>query len=238
MTKEETIKLIGIITMAYPNFDKFRDEKHIRSMVSVWADMFSEDDAGLVALAVKEHISTSKWPPSIAEIRELMTRIANPDIIPPGEAWEVVSKYLSVVGEYCHRDYHRELPKAIADTIDAIGYGQLYAMHVAYARGSSSKAGFDRVAFTQIYEEKVEQQRRQAMLPPALRQKMEAISAARSDGSRLLIESVNKQYQDQKDFWRRSAVNLLNTGDDAEIERLEERQQRALEARYAEQEDE
>ena len=92
MTREETIKVIGIITTAYPNFDKFRDEKHIRSMVAIWADMFSEDDAGLVALAVKEHISTSKWPPSIAEIREIMTRIAHPDIIPPDEAWEVVSK--------------------------------------------------------------------------------------------------------------------------------------------------
>lgn len=34
MTQKETIKLIGIITMAYPNFDKFKDENHIRSMVA------------------------------------------------------------------------------------------------------------------------------------------------------------------------------------------------------------
>ena len=83
MTREEIIKVIGIITTAYPNFDKFRDEKHIRSMVAIWADMFSEDDAGLVALSVKEYISTSKWPPSIAEIREIMVRIKS------GEAREV-----------------------------------------------------------------------------------------------------------------------------------------------------
>lgn len=107
MTREEIIKVIGIITTAYPNFDKFRDEKHIRSMVAIWADMFSEDDAGLVALSVKEYISTSKWPPSIAEIREIMVRIAHPDIIPPDEAWEVVSKYLAVTGEYNHDDYER-----------------------------------------------------------------------------------------------------------------------------------
>ena len=74
MTREEIIKVIGIITTAYPNFDKFRDEKHIRSMVAIWADMFSEDDAGLVALSVKEYISTSKWPPSIAEIGWRPTR--------------------------------------------------------------------------------------------------------------------------------------------------------------------
>lgn len=54
MTQKETIKLIGIITMAYPNFDKFKDENHIRSMVAVWADIFSEDNAGLVP-AIPEH---------------------------------------------------------------------------------------------------------------------------------------------------------------------------------------
>ena len=176
MTREETIKVIGIITTAYPNFDKFRDEKHIRSMVAIWADMFSEDDAGLVALAVKEHISTSKWPPSIAEIREIMTRIAHPDIIPPDEAWEVVSKYLDTEGEYNYGDIYRALPRTIAEAVDSIGYGQLYAMHVAYARGHAAKAGLDRVAFMQAYEDKVERQRRKAMLPGSLRQKIEAVT--------------------------------------------------------------
>lgn len=232
MTQKETIKLIGIITMAYPNFDKFKDENHIRSMVAVWADIFSEDNAGLVGLAVKQHISTSKWPPSIAEIRELMTRIQHPDIIPPDEAWAVVAKYLSVAGEYCHRDYHRELPAAIAETIDAIGYGQLYAMHVAYARGSASKAGLDRVAFLQAYEEKVERQRKQAMLPPALRERIEAVSAAQSDGSRRLIEGVNRQWQEQQNYYNgRYSLDSLS-------DRLEKAQTKSLEAREETNDDE
>lgn len=201
MTREETIKVIGIIAMAYPNFDKFHDEKHIRSMVSVWGDMFSEDDAGLVALAVKEHISISKWPPSIAEIRDSMTNIINPNIIPPDVAWEVVSKYLYITGEHCHRDYHKELPQAIAETIDAIGYGQLYALYVAYARKSASKAGLDRVAFLQAYEEKVNRQRKMAMLPKSLQQKVEAAKALHDDGTRLLLDTVDRQYEEERQFY-------------------------------------
>lgn len=196
MTREDTIRVIGVITAAYPNSDKFRDEKLIRSMVAVWSDMFSEDDAGLVALAVKEHISTSKWPPSIAEIREIMVRIAHPDIVPPDEAWEVVSKYLDITGEYNYRDIYLALPKAIAEAVDSIGYGQLYAMHVAYARGHASKAGLDRVAFMQAYEDKVERQRRKAMLPGSLRQKIEAVSAGLDDGTRSLIDGVNRRYEE------------------------------------------
>lgn len=236
MTREETIKVIGIITTAYPNFDKFRDEKHIRSMVAIWADMFSEDDAGLVALAVKEHISTSKWPPSIAEIREIMTRIAHPDIIPPDEAWEVVSKYLDVTGEYNYGDIYKALPRAIAEAVDSIGYGQLYSMHVAYARGHAAKAGLDRVAFMQAYEDKAERQRRKAMLPESLRHKIEAVSAGLDDGTRSLIEGVNRQYEERKALYRQMAaprdVFALTGGEDAEAKRLEERERRALEARY------
>lgn len=236
MTREETIKVIGIITTAYPNFDKFRDEKHIRSMVAIWADMFSEDDAGLVALAVKEHISTSKWPPSIAEIREIMTRIAHPDIIPPDEAWEVVSKYLDTEGEYNHGDIYRALPRTIAEAVDSIGYGQLYAMHVAYARGHAAKAGHDRVAFMQAYEDKVERQRRKAMLPGSLRQKIEAVSAGLDDGTRSLIEGVNRRDEERQALYRRLAeprdLLALVGGEDAEAKLLEERERRALEARY------
>jgi len=234
LTREATIKLIGIITMAYPNFDKFRDEKHIRSMVGVWADMFSDDEEALVALAVKEHISTSKWPPSIAEIREIMTRIANPDIIPVDEAWEIVSKFLYVTGEHCYGDYHRTLPKAIAETIDAIGYGQLYALHVAYARGNASKAGLDRVAFVQAYEGKIERQRKQAMLPESLQKKMAAVSASFETGQRALADGINRQYQEKKDYYERSWQRdlLAIEAGAAEYKRLEESHQRALEARY------
>lgn len=198
MTREDTIKLIGVITMAYPNFDRFRDEKHIRSMVGVWADMFADDDAGLVALAVKEHISTSKWPPSIAEIRELMARMVRPDIIPPDEAWDIVTKYLYVAGEFCHRDYHAELPKAIAETIDAVGYGQLYALHVAYIRGNPSKAGQDRTAFIQAYEEKYERQKQLAMLPKTLRQSIDDVKNRHDGGAKKLGEALNKQYTEKK----------------------------------------
>lgn len=232
MTWEETIKAIGIITTAYPNFDKFRDEKHIRSMVAIWADMFSEDDAGLVALAVKEHISTSKWPPSIAEIREIMTRIAHPDIIPPDEAWEVVSKYLDTEGEYNHGDIYRALPRAIAEAVDSIGYGQLYTLHVAYARGHAAKAGLDRVAFMQAYEDKVERQRRKAMLPGSLRQKIEAVSAGLDDGTRSLIEGVNRRYEERQAYYRRleEPLDLLSLSgrEDAEARPFDERERRAI----------
>lgn len=236
MTREETIKLIGIITMAYPNFDKFKDEKQIRSMVGVWADMFAEDDGRIVAIAIKQHISTSKWPPSIAEIREIMAGIQHPDIIPPDEAWVAVSKLLYTEGEYCHTDIHKILPAPIAEAVDAVGYGQLYALHVAYARGQSGKAGLDRVAFMQAYEAKIERQKQTAMLPGGLRKTIDSAKESFSDGSRKMLESLNRRHDEKKGLyanWGLPKRLALDEPDDI-TEALEERQMQAIEAAHQE----
>ena len=109
-------------------------------------------------------------------------------------------------------------------------------MHVAYARGHAAKAGLDRVAFMQAYEDKVERQRRKAMLPGSLRQKIEAVSAGLDDGTRSLIEGVNRRYEERQAYYRQLAAPRdflsLVGGEDAEAKLLEERERRALEARY------
>jgi len=214
LTREDTIRIFGIITAAYPNFDRFRDEKHIKMSVNVWADMFADDDPALVAMAVKSHISTSKWPPSIAEIREIMVRISRPDILPVDEAWAIAVKYLQIAGEFCHRDYHAELPKAIAEAIDAVGYGQLYALHVAHARGNESKAGLDRVTFAQAYENKIGRERDQAMLPKSLRQTIQITEAATDDGTAALIENINREHEEVMNRWSGSAYQALPTAEE------------------------
>lgn len=172
MTREDTIKLVGVITAAYPGSSRFSDPKAVRAMVGVWANIFADDDAVLVALAVREHISTSTWPPSIAEIREGMVRITRPDLVPPEAAWLMVSKCLDEAGERDYSNCRKELPKLIAETVDAIKYGNLYAMRTAYICGRQDKAGADRAAFLAAYKPRYEQELRNAMLPDKLRQQL------------------------------------------------------------------
>lgn len=62
MTKADAARLVAIVVTAYPNFDKFKDAKAIEATVNLWAMMFEQDESGIVALAVKKHIATNKWP--------------------------------------------------------------------------------------------------------------------------------------------------------------------------------
>lgn len=166
MTKKEAAALVGIVIRAYPNSDKFSTEEAVAETVNLWATLFSDDDGAIVGLAVKKHIMTSKWPPSIAEIREIMADITHPDLIPPDQAWAAVSDLLYAVGEYNHGDAHRNLPPLIAQTVDAIGWHTLYQLH----RGSygGNKDGMDRVAFMDLYRPAYERARQDACCSTSL----------------------------------------------------------------------
>lgn len=100
MTRAEAAKLVAIIVTAYPNFDKFKDAQAVASTVDLWAAMFADDDARIVGLAVKKHIATNKWPPSVAELREIMLEIQRPELIAPDQAWAAVSDYMHTAGSW------------------------------------------------------------------------------------------------------------------------------------------
>ena len=214
MTKKETISLFGILIAAYPNFDKFKDDSQVEGMVNMWASLFADDDGAIVGLAVKKHIMTSKWPPSIAEIREIMADITHPDLIPPDQAWAAVVDLLYTAVEQNHGDAHRNLPPLIAQTVDAIGWHTLYQLH----RGSygGNKDGMDRVAFMDLYRPAYERERQNACCSTSLtscinsaRQKLSTGGIAQLADVRTKREAQEHEY-DQ--IWHRSSSLLGDPG--------------------------
>lgn len=199
MTKKDTIQLFAILIQAYPNFDKFQSDEQIELMVEAWAQLFADDDSRIVGLAVKKHIMTSKWPPSIAEIREIMTDITHPDLIPPDQAWAAVADLLYAVGEYNHGDKHRQLPALIADTVDAIGWHTLYQLH----RGSygGNRDGMDRVAFMDLYKPAYERERQRASCPASLQAGIDVVRAQLSTGGIKQLEAARESRREKEEYY-------------------------------------
>lgn len=202
MTKKDTIQLFAILIQAYPNFDKFQSDDQIELMVNAWAQLFEDDDSRIVGLAVKKHIMTSKWPPSIAEIREIMTDITHPDLIPPDQAWAAVADLLYSVGEHNYGDSHRRLPQLIADTVDAIGWHTLYQLH----RGSygGNKDGMDRVAFMDLYKPAYERERQRASCPASLQAGIDNARAQLSTGGLKQLTAAKESRREKEEYWSRA----------------------------------
>lgn len=199
MTKADVARLVAIVVTAYPNYDKFRDAEAVKATVSLWAMMFANDDGGLVGLAVQKHIATNKWPPSVAEIRELMLELKAPDLIPPDKAWLAVSDLLYSQGQYNHGDLHRQLPPLVARAVESIGWGNLWEMHRSYCVGG--KPGMDRVAFMQQYEPMYQREKVRAMTPEDITAKIDAAAGALPDQGRYLLASLENDRREKEAMW-------------------------------------
>ncbi len=151
MTESETVKIIAMLYMAYPAVNKLSDEA-IKDMTGIWYKFFENDSYNLVEVAVQRHISTNKWLPSIAEIREQMAKIMRPDLIPPDVAWSVVKDYIYL------RDCYVKLPPLIAKVIETIGTSTLKEQH----------GGHDKQMFMDLYTPAYERELEKAKLPKAL----------------------------------------------------------------------
>lgn len=199
MTKADAARLVAIVVTAYPNYDKFRDAEAVKATVSLWAMMFANDDGGLVGLAVQKHIATNKWPPSVAEIRELMLELKAPDLIPPDKAWLAVSDLLYSQGQYNHGDLHQQLPPLVARAVESIGWGNLWEMHRSYCVGG--KPGMDRVAFMQQYEPMYQREKVRAMTPEDITAKIDAAAGALPDQGRYLLASLENDRREKEAMW-------------------------------------
>lgn len=72
MNKKETVQILAILKAAYPNFYKDMTAEEAQGTISVWALQFADLPADIVLMALNKAISTSKFPPTIAEIKDKM----------------------------------------------------------------------------------------------------------------------------------------------------------------------
>lgn len=69
MTKDETLKVLSILKVAYPNFYKGLSKQEANAVVSLWTMQFSNVPYDIVLIAINKLIATNTFPPAIAEIK-------------------------------------------------------------------------------------------------------------------------------------------------------------------------
>lgn len=85
MKKQEVVKLFMAIAKLFPRDNAFIHAD--QQMVEMWAEMLEDITFEQGMRAVKAAVSTSPFPPSIAEIRDYATRLNGPRRMTAEEAW-------------------------------------------------------------------------------------------------------------------------------------------------------
>lgn len=158
MTEVEFQKIILAIRTAYPT-SGFHLDKH---GLDTWRAALTDLDYRVAENALWEHIHTSAWPPKIAEIREKCANRMHPMLTDWGEAWEEVQQAIRKYGSYREEEAVKSLSQMTAAAVRRMGFRNLCMSENQVA---------DRAHFQRIYENLVQQEKRQAQLPESVKEK-------------------------------------------------------------------
>lgn len=132
MKPSETSTVLAMIRGSYPR------QKISKDAMRAYSLMLGDLDFGAVKRAVVEHVASSEWFPSIAELRQLATesQSAAPDF---DEAWALVTAEIRRIGSYGTPEFEHP---AVASAVAAVGWRQLCL---------STMPGVERAAFRDCY---------------------------------------------------------------------------------------
>lgn len=155
MTYEDTIKLIGSAAMAYPSMH----DKDLPALARSWYPMLADLDCGTVEIAMMQLVATSKFMPSVAEVRERALSLAHPSLPDAEAAWAEVLRQMRYTGWARTPQWS---DPAIGEAVDA-AWG---SWPDACRSVMQETLGVDRAHFIRIYESLTKTRREATLLPP------------------------------------------------------------------------
>lgn len=114
MTREETKKILMIVSASYPNWHP----QDMSFTVDVWAMMLEDYTYNQIALALKAYITTNEsgFAPSVGQVLGKLQEITTPKELNEMEAWGLVSRALRN-GYYGAEEEYEKLPPLVQKAI-------------------------------------------------------------------------------------------------------------------------
>lgn len=121
MNRKEIINLLAIATANFPNMQ----ERDMKPTAVLWEKSLSDIDYGTAEKALLKVLSTSRFFPTIAELREAIADITNPRSIDAMEAWGLIGQAIRKYGFYRQAEAVASLPSDVADMVKRFTWREL-----------------------------------------------------------------------------------------------------------------
>lgn len=167
MTREQTIEIFKVLKLAYPTFYKDMTRDEAESTIALWTQMFKNDDPTIVIATVKSLITTFKWPPTIADVKEEMDKLTNNEEESPIELWNRLRKALSN-SIYGSNEEYNKLPPIVKKFVGSPNQLRNWAIDENFNEGVL------RGQFLKQLEILQEREKEDRMIPFELRQMIQA----------------------------------------------------------------
>ena len=157
MNAQEFSTIAMAIRSAWPNANLMLDDK----AKDVWYTMLADLDYHACLVAIKEHMSTCRFAPSIAELRERCSNVTCAPVQSWGDAWEDVISAIRFCGMYREEEALQRMDAITRQCVKRLGFQNLC---------TSENITADRANFRMIYEQEQKAQKELRQLSPALQE--------------------------------------------------------------------
>lgn len=171
-TTEQISEVLGVLMAAYPGWGE--NNPKIDATLEVYLFSLSDIDAGLLRAAALQHIGSSKWFPTVSELRESALSIVTHGDESPEEAWGEVKRAIRLYGSYREPQF---INAKIAQTVKIMGWLNLCMSENEVA---------DRAHFFKVYASLKDREKFDTIALPEVRQAISHLA----EQKRLQIEAT------------------------------------------------
>lgn len=174
MTRDEFKVLVKGMKAVYaqPTFIPDQDA------FNMWFALVGDLPYEVCSVAIKKYMLTNKFPPTVAEIRELASNVVNGEQLNWGEAWERAMTAVRRYGSYNQVEAMNSLDPLTRKCVDSIGFMQLCM---------SENIMVERAHFQKIFEIFAKREQTDRQIPLQLRQAISQLQLKGMDGEPLKL---------------------------------------------------
>ena len=121
MTLKEATNLVGLAIANFPNMQ----EKDMRPTAKLWMQMLSDIPYSIAEKAILRSLSTAKFFPTVAEIREAAVLLTKPEIPTAIEAWGEVMNAIRRYGYYRPNEALASMTPITQSIVKKIGWREI-----------------------------------------------------------------------------------------------------------------
>lgn len=164
MTFDEFKKLAKGMKAVYTQSTFLPDKEAL----TIWFKLMEDLDYTVANIAIQKYMLTNKFPPSIADIREMAASVSIGDKPLWSDGWEQVCRTIKKYGSYGQAEAMASLDGITKETVKRLGYQDLC---------KSENPMADRANFRMIFEQLAERQQKAQQIPYTLTQLIEGVQS-------------------------------------------------------------
>lgn len=164
MTREEIVQVLAVLKANYSGALKDITRQEAEGKINLWITMFADTDKKIMNLAIQKIIATSKYFPTVAEVREAISEINTGYVMDGGEAWGEVIAAIRNYGQYREMQALESMSEMTRIVVQRLGWHDLCI---------SEDTEIDRAHFLKVYQAEEKRQKQKNALPLEIQQRIE-----------------------------------------------------------------